>query len=74
MTEIKLSVQYGHPLCALCESGDCIQEIKPGDDENFPMIIHGHGMEHLTGSWCVEEGEELITVYYTPWKDPNPPS
>jgi len=60
---MKLSVQYPHPECALCARGDCIQELKHSEDGRF-MVLHGHGQEHLSGSWIMlEEGQKIFGIY-----------
>lgn len=70
---MKLSVQYPHPECALWARGDCIQELKHSEDGRF-MVLHGHGQEHLTGSWIMlEEGKQIFGIY-KPFETPTEPS
>lgn len=60
---MKLSVQYTHPECALCARGDCIQELTKSKDGRF-VVLHGHGQEHLSGSWIMlDEGEQVSGIY-----------
>jgi len=70
----KLTVDYSHEKCHLCRRGECIQSLQVHPKNRLPLIIHGHGMEHLVGSWIVEEEETRAVVYYQPWSNPLPAS
>lgn len=68
---MSLSTYHTHPRCYLCARGECIQQVTQESSLAVPVVAHGYGMEHLTGSWIAEEHGDRVVVYYRPWEPPN---